>query len=88
MHFIYVTLWRHYDVNSARKKIGNIFFFFFFFKAYMFPHENEYKSLLPQNAYGSPNFDKAACTITQNELFGHKTTDLPPQMTTLRTDIP
>ena len=28
----------------------------------MFPQENEYKSLLPQNAYGSPNFDKVACT--------------------------
>ena len=28
----------------------------------MFPLENECKSLLPQNAHGSPNFDKAACT--------------------------
>ena len=28
----------------------------------MFPQENEYKSLLPKNAHGSPNFDKAACT--------------------------
>ena len=31
---------------------------------YMFPQENEYKSLLPRNAHGSPNFDKAACTIS------------------------
>ena len=30
----------------------------------MFPQENEYKPLLPKNAHGSPNFDKAACTIT------------------------
>ena len=28
----------------------------------MFPQENEYESLLPKNAHGSPNFDKAACT--------------------------
>ena len=28
----------------------------------MFPLENEYKSLLPQNAQGIPNFDKAVCT--------------------------
>ena len=28
----------------------------------MFPQENEYKSLLPKNAHGSPNFDKEACT--------------------------
>ena len=31
----------------------------------MFPQENEYKSLLPKNAHGSPNFDKAACTALQ-----------------------
>ena len=31
----------------------------------MFPQENEYKSLLPKNAHGSPNFDKAPCTITE-----------------------
>ena len=29
----------------------------------MFPQENEYESLLPKNAHGSPNFDKASCTI-------------------------
>ena len=29
----------------------------------MFPQENEYKSFLPKNAHGSPNFDKAAYTI-------------------------
>ena len=28
----------------------------------MFPQENEYKSLLPKNAHGNPNVDKAACT--------------------------
>ena len=52
----YVTLWRHYDVNSARK-IGNIFFLGQ--HIYMFPLENEYKSRLPQNAHGTY---KAACT--------------------------
>ena len=28
----------------------------------MFSQENEYKSLLPKNAHGSPSFDKVACT--------------------------
>ena len=32
----------------------------------MFPQENEYWSLLPKNAHGSPNFDKAACTNSWN----------------------
>ena len=27
----------------------------------MFPQGNDYQSLLPKNAHGSPNFDKAAC---------------------------
>ena len=34
----------------------------------MFPQENEYKSLLPQNAHGSPNFDTAACTNVYTNL--------------------
>ena len=41
----------------------------------MFPQENEYKSLIPKNAHGSPNFDKAACTSTgmgpAGEIRGH-----------------
>ena len=37
-------------------KIGNIFFSW---TAYMFPPENEYKSLLPRNAHGTYN---TACT--------------------------
>ena len=36
----------------------------------MFPQEKEYKLLLPKNAHGSPNFDKAACTISiENQLW-------------------
>ena len=54
----YVTLWRHYDVNSARKNWKHLFSW----TAYICPQENLYKSLLPKNAHGSPNFDKAACT--------------------------
>ena len=34
----------------------------------MFPQENEYKSLLPKNAHGSPNFDQAACTTVPNGI--------------------
>ena len=36
----------------------------------MLPQENEYKSLLPKNTHGSPNFDKAAYIITclKNEM--------------------
>ena len=44
--------------KKKNKKTGNIFFL----NRYIFPQENEYKSILPRNAYGSPNFDKAACT--------------------------
>ena len=39
----------------------------------MFPHENESKSLLPKNAHGSPNFDKAACTIRNAPADQRKT---------------
>ena len=35
----------------------------------MFPQENEYQSLLPKNAHGSPNFDKAACTTGGLHFF-------------------
>ena len=55
-----------------QEKIGNIFFL----KQHTFPQENEYKSLLPKNAHGSPNFDKAACTSGWVEVLGknHKYT--------------
>ena len=52
----YIT--KNYDVNSTRKK-GNILFLK---QHILFPLENENTSILPRNAYGSPNFDKVACT--------------------------
>ena len=60
-----------YDVTMTlirQEKIGNIFFL----KQHIcFLKKNEYKSLLPKNAHGSPNFDKAACTNISRRKIRH-----------------